>query len=193
MKHRYGISTSFAADAWITDTIPQPNITDKETVLSLARIAADAYIETQGGDGWLDAGKNYNVTDDFGWEGDGLRGHIFANPDNSTVIIGLKGTSPAVFDGAETTTNDKVNDNLLFSCCCARVSMWWTTVCDCYSGTAYTCNKVEGQNGSNGSRQTAHSSSRCYHKCKRCRSNSRTLSSTTWRLWHNSMKREGCR
>lgn len=31
-------------------------------------------------------------------------------------------------------------DNLLFSCCCARVDWSWSTVCDCYSGT-YTCNQ----------------------------------------------------
>lgn len=29
---------------------------------------------------------------------------------------------------------DKYNDNLLFSCCCARVDWTWTTVCDCYGG-----------------------------------------------------------
>ena len=31
----------------------------------------------------------------FGWEpdADGFRGHIFATPDNSTVIISVKGTS----------------------------------------------------------------------------------------------------
>ena len=52
----------------------------------------------------------------------------------------MKGTSPAVFDGAETTTNDKINDNLFFSCCCAQG--FWTKVCDCYSGPAYTCNQT---------------------------------------------------
>ena len=27
-----------------------------------------------------------------------------------------------------------MNDNLLFSCCCARVDWTWTTVCGCYKG-----------------------------------------------------------
>jgi lipase ATG15 len=142
LNHRRGISTSDTVEAWAVEEVPQPNITDKETVLALAKIAADAYIEVEQTEDWLEVGTPYNRTNDFGWEEDGLRGHIFANQDNSTVIIGLKGTSAAVFDGAETTTNDKVNDNLLFSCCCARVSYWWKTVCDCFSGTAYTCNNV---------------------------------------------------
>jgi lipase ATG15 len=137
---RLGLATSFAEDAWTTHEIRQPNITDKATVLQLAKIAADAYIEVQYTEDWLEVGTPYNVSHDFGWDGDSLRGHVFADETNSTVIIGLKGTSMAVFDGAETTTNDKVNDNLLFSCCCARLGYWWKTVCDCYSGTAYTCN-----------------------------------------------------
>ena len=29
---------------------------------------------------------------------------------------------------------DQLNDNLLVSCCCARVGPTWSTVCDCYSG-----------------------------------------------------------
>jgi lipase ATG15 len=142
LSHQYGLATSHTTASWVSEDILQPNVTDKTTVLGLARIAANAYIEVERTEDWLEVGTPYNRTDDFGWAGDGLRGHIFADQDNSTVIIGLKGTSPAVFDGAETTTNDKVNDNLLFSCCCARVSYWWTTVCDCYSGTAYTCDNT---------------------------------------------------
>lgn len=142
LSTRYGLAQSFSADAWTTKEIRQPNITDKATVLQLAKIAADAYIEVQYTEDWLEVGKPYNVSKDIGWEGDSLRGHVFADETNSTVIIGLKGTSMAVFDGAETTTNDKVNDNLLFSCCCARLGYWWKTVCDCYSGTAYNCNET---------------------------------------------------
>ncbi|KAG0641032.1 Alpha/Beta hydrolase protein [Tuber brumale] len=141
-SHRSHNPRTFSDDDWTTEQIPMPNITDKTTVLNLARIAADAYIEAGGRDDWLDIGQPYNLTGDFGWEGDGLRGHIFEDEANTTVIIGLKGTSPPFFDGAETTTNDKINDNLFFSCCCARVSYWWKPVCDCFSGTAYTCDSV---------------------------------------------------
>ncbi len=40
----------------------------------------------------LQVGCGFNYTEDFGWEGDGLRGHIFADTENKTVVIGLKGT-----------------------------------------------------------------------------------------------------
>ncbi|TFY52712.1 hypothetical protein EVG20_g10434, partial [Dentipellis fragilis] len=72
-----------------------------------------------------------------GWEpdADGFRGYIFATPDNSTVVLSIKGTSAAVIGGGgPTTKKDKLNDNLLFSCCCARVDWTWTTVCGCYRG-----------------------------------------------------------
>ncbi|KAF8427918.1 Alpha/Beta hydrolase protein [Tirmania nivea] len=142
MMQRYGWAQSLTADAWTIEETSQPNITDKETIINLAKMTADAYVEVPGAEDWVDIGGGWNVTDDFGWEGDGLRGHIWLDDANTTVIIGLKGTSPAVFDGPDTTTNDKINDNLLFSCCCGRVSRWWKTVCDCYSGTAYTCGKT---------------------------------------------------
>ena len=141
-RRRGGLLPPDLVSAWVVDQIPQPNVTDKGTVLALAKIAADAYIEVERTEDWLEVGTPYNRTDDFGWKGDGLRGHIFADSDNSTVIIGLKGTSAALLEGAATATNDKINDNLLFSCCCARASYWWKTVCDCYSGTAFTCDRV---------------------------------------------------
>ncbi|KAJ7612285.1 alpha beta-hydrolase [Roridomyces roridus] len=42
----------------------------------------------------------------------------------------------ALIAGGEgpTKKKDKLNDNLLFSCCCARVGPTWSTVCDCYAG-----------------------------------------------------------
>jgi lipase ATG15 len=73
----------------------------------------------------------------FGWEpdADGFRGHVFATDDNSTVVVSIKGTSAGVFGGGgPTVRKDKINDNLLFSCCCARVDWSWTTVCGCYNG-----------------------------------------------------------
>ena len=55
----------------------------------------------------------------FGWEpdADGFRGHVFATPDNSTVIISVKGTSIfwPIGGGGPTQRKDKLNDNLLFS------------------------------------------------------------------------------
>lgn len=56
--------------------------------------------------------------------------------DKSTVVLSIKGTSAGWLagDNGPTVKKDKYNDNLLFSCCCARVGPSWYTVCDCYSG-----------------------------------------------------------
>ena len=140
--HIHGTPVALPASAWSVDEVLGPNVSDKETVLSFARMASNAYIlEPHTGD-WEDVGGGLNYTEDFGWESDGLRGHIFADANNSTIVIGLKGTSPAVFDGSETTTNDKLNDNLFFSCCCGQGGQYlWRRVCDCQT-SAYTCNST---------------------------------------------------
>ncbi|KAH8163196.1 hypothetical protein CIB48_g5056 [Xylaria polymorpha] len=107
-----------------------------------ARLLANAYVESPDIPDWEEVGKPFNRTEDFGWESDGLRGHIWGDETNSTIVIGLKGTSPAVFDGDGTTTNDKINDNLFFSCCCAQQGQWtYKQVCDCATGT-YACNNT---------------------------------------------------
>jgi len=56
---------------------------------------------------------------------------VFASEDNSTVVLSIKGTTLQ----GPTSKKDKFNDNLLFSCCCARVDFSWvfSTVCDCYA------------------------------------------------------------
>jgi putative lipase involved disintegration of autophagic bodies len=61
---------------------------------------------------------------------------VFVATDNSTVIVSIKGTSAGwiVGGGGPTVTKDKLNDNLLFSCCCARVGPTWSPVCDCFAG-----------------------------------------------------------
>ncbi|KAF0320589.1 autophagy related lipase [Colletotrichum asianum] len=137
-----GYVNIMSPSSWTTDEVPGPNITDKATVLSMAMMAANAYVEEEGQADWEEVGGPYNRSADFGWETDGLRGHIWADATNSTVVIGLKGTSPAVFDGDGTTTNDKINDNLFFSCCCAQQGQWtWHQVCDCATST-YSCNNT---------------------------------------------------
>ncbi|KAL1947152.1 hypothetical protein VTO73DRAFT_14113 [Trametes versicolor] len=106
-------------------------------------MANNAYTEPKQKD-WYDIGPNWNNSYPFGWEpdADGFRGHIFATPDNSTVIIAVKGTSLVwpIGGGGPTQRKDKYNDNLLFSCCCARVGPTWSTVCDCYEG-GYKCDQ----------------------------------------------------
>jgi len=124
------------------DDIPGPNITDKDTVLSFAYMASNAYVEKPGLPDWDEVGRPFNRSADFGWETDGLRGHIWADETNSTIVIGLKGTSLAVFDGDGTTTNDKENDNLFFSCCCGQQGQWsYRQVCSCATST-YSCNNT---------------------------------------------------
>ncbi len=137
-----GYVTVLSPDAWTIDHVLTPNVTDKPTILNIAYMASNAYVETPDQPDWDDVGESFNRTSDFGWEGDGLRGHVFADETNSTVVIGLKGTSLAVFDGEGTTTNDKENDNLFFSCCCGQQGQWtYRQVCSCATGT-YACNNT---------------------------------------------------
>ncbi|KND91658.1 putative lipase atg15 [Tolypocladium ophioglossoides CBS 100239] len=141
-SRRNGYAAVLDASAWTMDEVPAPDITDKGTVLSLAYMAADAYVRDEREADWEEVGKRFNRSADFGWHTDGLRGHVWADETNSTIVIGIKGTTPAVFDGDGTTTNDKVNDNLFFSCCCGQQGQWtWHEVCDCATGT-YSCNNT---------------------------------------------------
>lgn len=127
---------------WTLDDVSAPDVTSKDTVINLAIMAANAYVpEPYQGD-WENVTDGYNDHTSFGWEGDGLRGYIFADQNNETIVLSLKGTSPAVFDGDGTTTSDKLNDNLFFSCCCGSGGQYfWRQVCDCYTST-YTCNST---------------------------------------------------
>jgi len=137
-----GQAISLPASAWSTDELPGPNISDKDSLISFAHMAANAYVTKPGDGEWEKIKGRFNYTEDFGWEEDGLRGHIFADTSNKTIVIGLKGTSFAVFDGADTTGNDKTNDNLFASCCCAQGGPYfWKRVCDCQTST-YTCNNT---------------------------------------------------
>lgn len=138
----YGHAMSLPASAWSDDEIPGPNVTDRSTVITFAKMAYNAYTEEPFGPSWEPVKGGFNYTDDFGWQQDGLRGHVFADESNRTIVIGLKGTTMAVFDGADTTGNDKLNDNLFASCCCGQGGHWtWKQVCDC-KGDGYTCNST---------------------------------------------------
>lgn len=130
------------ADAWSFDSVDGPDVTNVDTIHTFAQMAANAYVDAPDTGDWKDVEGDFNRTDDhgFGWDSDGLRGYLYANEDNSTIVIGLKGTTLAIWDGDGTTTNDKENDNLFFSCCCGQQgSSFYRQVCDCATGT-YTCN-----------------------------------------------------
>jgi lipase ATG15 len=131
--------TESPPSAWSIDTLSGPNVTDKDTVLTFALMSANTYHSEPGGDGWKDVGGEFNKTLEFGWEDDGIRGHIYANEDESLLVIAIKGTTPAIWDGKDTKTHDRENDNLLFSCCCGQGAYWYKQVCGCSTKT-YTCN-----------------------------------------------------
>ncbi|QKX60662.1 uncharacterized protein TRUGW13939_07808 [Talaromyces rugulosus] len=135
-----GAATVLSDDAWVMDEIDGPDVTSKDTILTLAKMTANDYIGEPGSGDWNVISGKFNWSTSFGWQGDSLRGHIYADKTNSTVVISLKGTSPALFDGAETTTNDKVNDNLYFGCCCGQGNSYLSRqACDC-STSVYTAN-----------------------------------------------------
>lgn len=137
-----GLAATLAPSSWRLDEVDGPDVEDRDTVVSLAMMAANAYVIEPGTGEWEDVNGGYNYSDSFGWEGDGLRGHIFADEGNSTIVIAIKGTTPAVFDGSETTSNDKENDNLFFACCCgAGGHFLWRKVCECAT-SAFSCNQT---------------------------------------------------
>lgn len=115
-----------------------PDPLDKETMVQLALMSSNAYYESEeAADGeWREIDPVWNETLPFGFDADGTRGQIYALDDGSVVVIAIKGTSAEFLGvvGGETSENDKINDNTMFSCCCARVDFTWTTVCDCYDG-----------------------------------------------------------
>ncbi|KAG0327202.1 putative lipase atg15 [Dissophora globulifera] len=132
--------TSIGPGSWMKEVIPGPDMEDKDTVLQFAKMNYNSYTEVAS-PGWYDLEGHWTVNSTFGWEEDGIRGHVFASADNATLIIAIKGTSAAILGGGGgTSTRDKINDNLLFSCCCAKVDRTWRGVCDCNTG-GYQCDQ----------------------------------------------------
>jgi len=124
------------AQLWEEDEVIGPDVENRSTLLELAKMTNNAYVKPDSHD-WYKLERNWTVSYPFGWEpdADGFRGHVFATPDNSTVVLSIKGTSGELWTGGgPTAERDKLNDNILFSCCCARVGWTWTPVCDCYRG-----------------------------------------------------------
>ncbi|KAF8900342.1 Alpha/Beta hydrolase protein [Mucidula mucida] len=120
---------------WQQSSIPGPDVEKRETLLQLAKMTFNTYYEPNSTQ-WYDLGPDWNTTFSYGWEpdADGFRGHVFVSEDESTVVVSIKGTSVPWLGGGPTVVKDKLNDNLLFSCCCARVGPTWSTVCGCYDG-----------------------------------------------------------
>ncbi|KAK2466695.1 hypothetical protein APHAL10511_000953 [Amanita phalloides] len=108
-----------------------PDVGHRHTLVQLARMAGNAYA-LPGHWNWYDVDEAWNRSFPVGWDGsDGFRGHVFVSSDNSTVVLSIKGTTLQ----GPTSKKDKFNDNLLFSCCCARMDITWkfSTVCECFA------------------------------------------------------------
>jgi lipase ATG15 len=140
-NRRRGSVQAIDISAWKEKKVHGPDTTSKQTIITLAEMCHDAYYPNSTDVGWHDVGSGFNDTDHFGWDADGLRGHIFSNKDSSIIVMAIKGTSVAWVDRGETTTNDKVNDNLFFGCCCGGQSMFTLKVCNCQKST-YTCSST---------------------------------------------------
>ncbi|CAK5271096.1 unnamed protein product [Mycena citricolor] len=121
----------------LVEDLPAPDVSKRATLLALAKMTSNSYYGDAGHKLWYPL-EGWNTSIPFGWEpdADGFRGHIFVSDDNSTVVVSVKGTSAPWIAGGEgpTKKKDKLNDNLLFSCCCARVGPTWYPVCNCYAG-----------------------------------------------------------
>ncbi|KAH9484457.1 Putative lipase ATG15 [Psilocybe cubensis] len=116
---------------WDLVEVEGPAVEDLHTLSQLARMSGNAYA-LPGQKNWYEVDHAWNRSFPFGWEeSDGFRGHVFQSSDNSTIVLSIKGTTLQ----GPTSKLDKFNDNLLFSCCCARVDISWvfSTVCDCYA------------------------------------------------------------
>ncbi|RDB22165.1 putative lipase ATG15 [Hypsizygus marmoreus] len=116
---------------WDRVQVLGPDVRDRHTLAQLARMTGNAYA-LPGQKNWYEVDPAWNRSFPFGWEdSDGFRGHVFMSSDNSTVVLSIKGTTL----NGPTSKKDRFNDNLLFSCCCARVDISWKfrTVCDCYA------------------------------------------------------------
>ncbi|KAJ7709736.1 alpha/beta-hydrolase [Mycena rosella] len=116
---------------WVPHNVLGPDVEDPHTLAQLGRMAGNAYA-LRDQSNWYEVDPAWNTSFPFGWEDsdNGFRGHVFMSSDNSTVILSIKGTTLQ----GPTSKQDKFNDNLLFSCCCARVDFSWVfrKVCDCY-------------------------------------------------------------
>ncbi|OCT51254.1 hypothetical protein CLCR_09065 [Cladophialophora carrionii] len=92
--HAHGdIQAANASDVWETVIVPGPDLRDKATVVNLAKMCSDAYVFAPSQPDWLNTTLGFNHSYSFGWKGDGLRGHVFTDKPNETVIVAFKGTT----------------------------------------------------------------------------------------------------
>lgn len=101
----------FVIDAERMNSEPVISYYDRETLLTLTKMAENAYTYPNASD-WTPF--PINKTTEINPEKDTLRGFIFSDYDEKNLIIVLKGTSLGLLSNGS--YNDKFNDNLFFSC-----------------------------------------------------------------------------
>ncbi|KAG8899376.1 putative lipase atg15 [Tulasnella sp. 403] len=96
---------------WDEIEVPGPDIEDRQTLLELAKMTGNAYALDSESKHWYSLDERWNSSTPFGWgaNDDGFRGHVFVTPDNSSVILSIKGTTLA--GNGPTARKDKLNDN----------------------------------------------------------------------------------
>jgi len=74
---------------WDEIEVEAPDVGDLETLASLAGMSGNAYWSADEAEDnrWYDIGGHFNLSSSFGWASSGLRGHVFATPDNATVRV----------------------------------------------------------------------------------------------------------
>lgn len=115
-----GITSNIEPLEWDEVEVEAPDVSDMDTLAGLAKMTSNAYVEgdrsQKNNSGWYHF-PDWRLGQSFGWTEDGIRGHVFATEDNSTVVVAIKGTSAGLVGGGGSTSgNDKMNDNLFFSC-----------------------------------------------------------------------------
>lgn len=106
-----GIKQTSREMEWDELEVDAPDVSDRETLLALGKMASKAYDAPKNASGsdWTSSGGKWNLSESFGWVEDGIRGHIFATDDNATIVVALKGTSAALLDDGSTSKRDKEN------------------------------------------------------------------------------------
>lgn len=91
------------------DKILLPNLALRSTVLALALASSNAYTLPDRPD-WMDMDHWGQKNVSFGWDADGLRGHVFASKDGDVLLVAFKGTTPFILGkGGPSSERDRLN------------------------------------------------------------------------------------
>ena len=134
---RAALSTAQVPNASAAGDVILPDPTDQETVITLALMSLMAYENRNVSDDWVPV-PGFNVvrptplcvvrllpealsrvparlasawprqTRDIGWDSDNLRGYVYANANQSLVVLALKGTTLDFFGGSDTGAKDRI-------------------------------------------------------------------------------------